>query len=322
MKYRIGIDLGGTKLAVGVVDPAGTVVSQAVTYDHRDADGEGLIDCMERNIDDALSHLGVERNRVETVGVLFPGHIRWPDGVALTSSNLNIGKDFRLKELLQDRIRIPVVADNDANGQTLAEHRFGAGRGSRHMVFLTVSTGIGGGIIIDGKLYRGATGTAGEFGHMIVEASGRISCTCGNKGCLMSMASGIALPLAVRRVANLLSDRGGPVVLPDGCVDFDHLDGIMLAGGVRERNDLCNQIISDFATYVGIALYNIFQILNPERVVLGGGLLNLPDIFFDAIKSACYGRARGMMYDAMEIRKGELGGAAGIVGAAFLDGEC
>jgi glucokinase len=317
-RYRIGVDLGGTKLAVGVVDAAGRILGESVTHDHNGLAEEDVLGCIERNVDAALSSAAAARSDVKGVGVLFPGHIRWPDGVTLTTSNLPGFKCFPLRERTEKLLGIPCLADNDANAQTLGEFRYGAGVGMDPMVFVTVSTGIGGGIIIDGKPYRGFTGTAGEFGHMIIDASEGRRCTCGNHGCLMSAASGLAIPEAARRAAKRLESSGACADLPAGCGDFAVLDGATLSSGCADGNELCRAVVEEFARYIGVGLYNIFQMLNPKGVVLGGGLLNLPEFFFETAVDTCYELAGPMMYDRMEIRRGLLGGKAGILGAASL----
>jgi glucokinase len=316
--YRIGVDLGGTKLAVGVVDCNGNIMGECVTYDHVNLSEEEVLNRIVRNVDRALFAAGISRNDVSGVGVLFPGHIRWPDGITLTTSNLPGFKNFHLREKMEALLAIPCLADNDANAQTLAEYHYGAGIGLDPMVFLTVSTGIGGGIIISGKLYRGFTGTAGEFGHMIVDVSSGQRCTCGNYGCLMSLASGIVIPKVAERIAKRLSAEGACSDLPDGCHDFDELNGSMLVAGCADENELCKAIVKEYARYIGIGMYNIFQILNPMGIVLGGGLLNLPDFFFDEAMTTCYNLAGNMMYDRMIIRRGLLGSKAAVIGAASL----
>jgi glucokinase len=317
-KYRIGIDLGGTKLAVGIVDQDWRIVAETVSHDHTCCDEEGILDRMARNIDDALGKIGATRSEAAGVGVLFPGHVRWPEGITLTTSNLPCLKGYPLREALQRRLGMPVIVDNDANAQALAEHRFGAGRGTRNMVFLTVSTGVGGGIIINGEIYRGATGTAGEFGHMIVAAGSDAMCTCGNRGCLMALASGIAMRQAAARNAAVLEARGQTSDLPASCPDIDDLDGERLRNGILEDNQLCRSIAEEFGTYIGIGIYNIFQILNPELIVIGGGLLNLPDLFLETARKVFREKARDMMHDELEIRNSELGSQAGMLGAAAI----
>jgi glucokinase len=316
--YYAGIDLGGTKLSAGLVTETGEVAAEVVTYDHCTGDEQEIINCMVRNIDKALSRVHAGRSDIRGVGVLFPGHVRWPEGITLTTSNLPTLRNYPLKDALSAALNLPVVVDNDANVQTLGEYKYGAGRGCRHMVFLTVSTGVGGGIIIDGHLYRGATGTAGEFGHMIVEASSSVTCPCGNHGCLMAMVSGLALRQTAKRTSDQFVHEGKPFELPSGCLDIDDLDGHMLSKGAMESNELCQSIIKEFGTYIGIGIYNVFQVLNPERVVLGGGLMNLPDLFFKTVQSVFLDKAKAMMYDRLDIRRGELGGQAGILGASVL----
>jgi len=316
--YRVGVDLGGTKLAVGVVDAEGKIFGETITYDHTGLSEETVMNRIERNVDTALAAASATRKDVKGVGVLFPGHIRWPEGVTLTSSNLPGFKNFPLRARMQERIGLPCLVDNDCNAQTLGEFLYGAGRGSEHMVFMTVSTGVGGGIVIDGKLYRGRTGTAGEFGHMIVDETGAQPCTCGNRGCLMGAASGIRIPDAAKRVADRLAVSGACAELPSGCAEYGGLDGIKLAAGCADGNELCRAVVAEFSRYIGIGMYNIFQMLNPQTIVLGGGLLNLPDYFFEGAAKTCYDLAGSMMYDRMDIKRGLLGGRAGILGAAAL----
>lgn len=317
-RYRVGVDLGGTKLAVGVVDPEGKVVGEKVSYDHKGLGEEEVLDRVERNLDEALAAMGASRAEVKGLGILFPGHIRWPEGVTLTTSNLPGFKNYPLRARTEERLRLPCLADNDANAQTLGEYRYGAGRGIDPLVFMTVSSGVGGGIVIGGSLYRGFTGTAGEFGHMIVDASSGRRCSCGNRGCLMGQVSGIAIPEAARKAADRLAAEGACADLPGGCADYGELDGAFLASGCAEGNELCRAVVEEFARYVGIGMYNIFQVLNPGAIVLGGGLVNLPDFFFEKARATCYELAGGMMYDRMQIRKGSLGAWAGVLGAAAL----
>ncbi|MGO8695580.1 MAG: ROK family protein [Rectinemataceae bacterium] len=318
VRYRIGVDLGGTKLAVGVVDAAGKIVGESVTHDHKGLAEEDVLCRIERNVDAALSRAGAARSEVRGVGVLFPGHIRWPDGVTLTTSNLPGFKCYPLRERTEKLLGIPCLADNDANAQAIGEFRYGAGVGMDPMVLLTVSTGIGGGIIIDGKPYRGFTGTAGEFGHMIIDSSLGRRCTCGNYGCLMGAASGLAIPEAARNLAGRLKSSGACADLPAGCEDFAGLDGTMLAAGCADGNELCRAVVEEFARYIGVGLYNVFQVLNPRCIVLGGGLLNLPEFFFEIAADTCFKLAGSMMYDRLEIKRGLLGGRAGVIGAAAL----
>jgi glucokinase len=205
--------------------------------------------------------------------------------------------------------------DNDANAQAFGEFKFGAGKGYNDMVFLTISTGIGAGIIINNKLYRGATGTAGEFGHTIVEPNSELTCTCGNKGCLMACACGMALPYLFKQKI-----RMGKISKLDLPRNFDKskISGQLLKKGLEMGDPVSKEIILDSGYYVGLGIYNIFQALNPPLIVLGGGLTNWGDFYLNKIKSTFYGFARDMIFDPVEIVISDIGDDAGVIGAAAL----
>jgi glucokinase len=183
------------------------------------------------------------------------------------------------------------------------------------MVFLTISTGIGAGIIINKKLYRGATGTAGEFGHTIVEPHSELTCTCGNKGCLMACACGMALPYLYAQ--KIREGKVSKLNLPSN-FNLAKLSGQILKKGLEMDDPVSKEIISDSAYYVGLGIYNIFQALNPPIIVLGGGLTNWGDFYLDKIKSTFYGLARDMIFDPIKIVISNIGDDAGVIGAASL----
>jgi len=204
--------------------------------------------------------------------------------------------------------------DNDANAQAFGEFRHGAGRGYQDQVFMTISTQIGAGVILGGKLYRGMTGTAGEIGHTIVDPASEETCPCGNRGCLIAMASGVALPGAFRRAFR--AGAASRLVSPAD-VDSGVIDGPLVARGLAERDAACLHVVADFASWLGIAVYNLFQIFNPEAIVLGGGLIHWGAPLLDGIRRRVKELARGMMYDEMPILPAALA-SSGIVGAASL----
>jgi glucokinase len=232
----------------------------------------------------------------------------------ITMSNLTGWAGFPLRERLQARFAVRVEVDNDANAQAFGEFKHGAGKGYRDQVFITISTQIGAGIILGGKLFRGMTGTAGEIGHTIVDPAGDETCPCGNRGCLISMASGVALPGAFRRA---FRDGATSRLVSEADLGSGTIDGPLVARGLAEGDEACLHVVADFASWIGIAVYNMFQIFNPEAVVLGGGLTNWGAPFFDGIRRKVKELARGMMYDELPILPAALT-ASGIVGAASL----
>lgn len=309
-----GVDLGGTKLSVGLVEQDGRLVDKVVAYDHtRKAEAELVL-----QIRDLVREL-LQRNRLDEsallgIGVGFAGHLRFKDGVVITSSNfpgLRI-KNFPLRKAIQEHFRVPVAVDNDANAQGYAEHRFGAGAGYDTVIFLTLSTGIGAGLVLDGKLYRGMTGTAGEFGHTIVEPSSDLVCGCGNRGCLFALAAGQSLPQLVKKKL----DRGLKTTLE--IEDLRRIDGRRIKEAVDRGDELARAVVLECADYVGIGLYNLFQIFNPPVIVLGGGLINWGPLYLERIEKKFYSLAGDMLFDPIQIALSKLGPDAGVIGAAAL----
>ena len=323
-----GIDIGGTKLAAGLVTPKGEIVRLRTTSDHTCMDEGCLMDLTADLVRGLCRDSNVALTDLEGVAVGMAGHMRSHDGMVLTTSNLKGFKRYPLARELSDRLGVRVILENDANCQAWAEYKFGVGRGHDDMVFVTVSTGIGAGIIINGKLYRGKTGTAGEIGHTIVDPNSDIVCTCGNRGCFMALASTLNLDqiarkksrrLANSRIFKLDSETGDTrdaiaYVKSDG----DRLDGRQVMHHAKRGDPVALEIINDYADYLGIMLYNIFQIFNPSAIALGGGLMNWEFGYFERMKKKFHVLARDMMYDPVEIMKAEIGEASGVLGAAAL----
>jgi glucokinase len=309
-----GVDLGGTKLSVGLVDEAGQVHDRLVTHDHTRKGEEAL--CLQ--IRDMIRAL-LERNRLAEanlagIGVAFAGHLRYSQGVVITTSNFPAFKmkNFPIRQAIQEHFRIPVIVDNDANAQGYAEFLFGAGRSYDTMIFLTISTGIGAGLVLNRHIYRGMTGTAGEFGHTIVNPASDIRCGCGNYGCLMSHASGLALPQLVRK--KLEAGMRSSLHLEDE----QEINGELLKRGLEAGDEVCRSVVLECADYIGIGLYNLFQIFNPPVIVLGGGLINWGPIYLRRIEEKFHELAGEMLFDPMEIALASTGQDAGLIGAAAL----
>ena len=183
------------------------------------------------------------------------------------------------------------------------------------MVFVTISTGIGAGIIINKELYRGTTGTAGEFGHTIVEPKSERICTCGNRGCVMACACGLALPHLFEQ--KLKEGKKSKLNLPANFI-MSRMSGQVLKQGLEMDDPVSKEVISDSGYYVGIGLYNLFQVLNPPIIVLGGGLTNWGEFYLDKIKATFHELARDMIVDPIEITISKIIGDAGVIGAAAL----
>ena len=309
-----GVDIGGTKLGLGLVSADGRLLVEETIHDHVRKSPDQVVAHIAALVPDLLKRLGLPLAALRGVGVGTAGHLRYKDGVIITMSNLTGWAGFPLRARLQACFAAPVDVDNDANAQAFGEFRHGAGRGYPDQVFMTISTQIGAGIILGGKLFRGMTGTAGEVGHTIVAPGSEETCPCGNRGCLIAMASGVALPGAFRRAF-----RAGATsrLVSEADLGSGRIDGPLVARGLAEGDEACRRVVADFASWIGIAVYNVFQIFNPQAIVLGGGLTNWGDPFFDGIRRKVRELARGMMYDELPILPATLS-ASGIVGAASL----
>lgn len=310
-----GVDIGGTKCSIALIDATGKIRDKIHTCAHIVGREGDLVACVTENIREIIRRNNLQESDLPGIGIGCAGHIRFRDGVIITTSNLKGFKNYPLREAIQAHFKIPVHLDNDTNAQAVGEHRFGAGRGFEEMVFVTISTGIGAGIIINGQLYRGTTGTAGEFGHTIVDPHSDLTCTCGNRGCVMACACGMALPHLFEQKLKM-----GMVSTLDLAPGFDHslINGEILKKGLDMDDPVSREVILDSGYYVGIGIYNLFQVLNPPLIVLGGGLTNWGDFYINKIKSTFFDLARDMIFDPVEITISEIIGDAGVIGAAAL----
>lgn len=318
-----GVDIGGTKLAIGLVALDGRVIDAVTRYDHVQKEPEGIVAEIAETIRGLLERGGYDEGQLLGVGVGTAGHLRYREGVLITMSNLHGFKGFPLRAALQRSLRAPVNVDNDANAQAYGEYRYGAGRGYEDQVFMTVSTQIGAGVILGGRLFRGMTGTAGEIGHTIVEAHSDLVCPCGNRGDLIAVASGYALPTVFQKKidSGMRSKLAESEAAERGAFRLADVDGAFVKRGLELGDAVCVDIVKDYADYIGVGVYNIFQVFNPQAVVLGGGLLNWGESFLEGITRRFHALAREMLYDPIAIVRDELGPNAGVVGAASLSLE-
>lgn len=304
-EYIIGIDAGGTKVAYGLFDRAGTLLDRCQHPTDAQADGPALCDKMIETIHALLENNGLTLAQLHGVGVCMPSFIEFDKGyIHLTSAIVNI-RDFYMRDYLQERLGVPVVLDNDSNCAALAEYRRGAGRGARHMIYCAVSTGVGAGIIIDGKLFRGSYGWAGENGHMLSTPDEGLSCGCGNRGCYMSRISGRHLPERMRAREQQA-----------GIENSERWNGEKLLRAYEAGDPLAKAELDSMARQLGILAFNMYQFLNINLFVFGGGLVNFGD--------ALFGRAKEIFdeYDHVKMpvafKFAELKQDFGIIGASEL----
>jgi glucokinase len=310
--YVIGVDIGGTKLLAGAFD-ADLTVSHRTNRPVLGLDQNELLEM----IADAVAHIRTSVGRVDAVGFGIPCTFDRRTGVAVQAVHLPL-RDLPFASVMSERLGLPVVADNDGNCAALCEARAGAARDARDMVMLTLGTGIGSGIVIDGKLYRGSTGAGAEIGHMVVNADGP-PCHghCPNFGCLEVMASGTAL---VRYVSLAVSRR------PDTPVGRALEEGRELTGPLvtelAEAGDpVALEAIAAIGRNLGIGLANVVNIFNPEVVVIGGGVIAAGELLLGPAREVMHARALAPNRDVVRIEPAAYGPESGMVGAAIMARE-
>jgi len=306
----IGVDIGGTKIAAGVVDGLGHVV------DLRRADTPGAgPEAIEQAITDAVSGLRA-RHEVVAVGIGAAGWIGSDRATVLFAPHLS-WRDEPLQRALAARIDLPVVVENDANAAAWAEYRFGAGRGCSVLTCITLGTGIGGAVVIDGRLYRGAFGVAGEFGHMSVVPDGR-RCACGNRGCWEMYASGRALARDAREIAEVSPVTAATLIgMADG--DPRAITGPMVTEAARGGDPAALEVFAEMGRWLGRGLASLAAALDPQMFVLGGGLSDAGDLLLRPAAETFHSSLSGRGHrPAAQVRLAQLGPWAGLVGAADL----
>ncbi|MGE5672295.1 MAG: ROK family protein [Mycobacterium leprae] len=311
--YLLGIDIGGTKLAAGVVSLTGEILSQDRVPTQAQEGPGPVIDRLVVLCRQVIAASGVDPAAIQEAGVGCGGPLDPHTGVIMEPPNLPGWVDVPLVDKLQAALGMPVYLDNDANAAALGEHRFGAGRGVANMVYLTVSTGIGGGVIVGGRLYQGENGNAGEIGHMTVDYNGR-PCNCGGRGCLEAYASGTSIAARAREAI----EAGEPSAMLELAGSVDRITAETLDSAMQNGDALANRIWDETLTILGAGIANVVHIFNPRRVVLGGGITNFGDRLFDPVRRIALGRVMAPIAGVVEIVPAQLGGLVGVLGAAAV----
>ena len=316
-KLAIGIDFGGTKILAGVVNvETGQLIGTGKKKTRQPHEQNDVIERIASVVDEAIAESGVDRKKISALGIGAAGMVNRQKGILLNAVNLGL-QELPLTAPLSERYGIPAKLGNDVEVATLGELHFGAGRNCNNFLCVFVGTGIGGGIVFDGKQYRGATGTAGEIGHIVIEPDGRL-CGCGGHGCLEAYASRTAVAKDV--VADL--HRGLDSMVRD---KVDMTKGILrsksLSQAVQANDEVVTRAITNAAKYMGTGLATAVNLLNPQRIIMGGGLIEAVELYFEvAAREARYKGLR-IATKKIEIVKAELGDYAGIIGAALLNAK-
>lgn len=311
--FLLGIDIGGTKLAVGVLSLTGELVAWDRIPTLAEEGPERVIDRIVGLTRQVVARAGLQWSQVMAAGVGAGGPLDPVAGVVQEPPNLPGWINVPIVERLEQALGIPAYLENDANAGALGEHRFGAGRGIANMVYLTISTGIGGGIIVEGRLYRGENGNAGEIGHMSLVVGGR-PCKCGGRGCLEAYASGPSIAARAREA--VLAGESSLLVSLAGSPDAITAETVEEA--LHRGDPVATRIWDETTEILGAGLANVIHIFNPRRVVLGGGITNFGARLFEPVERIALSRVMPALASVVEIVPAELGELVGVLGAAAV----
>lgn len=308
----LGIDLGGTNISTGIVDENGNILIKASTPTIKGRDAEDILDDMAELSKKLMNELNVTEKDIEAIGVGLPGMIDKKKGLSIYANNLKFN-NTNIVEEMQKRIDLPCYIENDANCAAIGENVCGVAYGNENLIYITIGTGLGAGIIINGKVFDGSFGGGGEAGHMVIVAEGE-ECTCGRKGCWEAYASASAL----RREGRIAAAK-----YPNSKI-YDLVDGnikLIDAKTVFDAADLGDEVAIDiidmYIKYLAVGLVNLVNIFQPEAIIIGGGVCAQGDKLIDPLKEILSKRVYGGQLKT-KLCIATLGNDAGIVGAAML----
>lgn len=313
-KHVVGIDIGGTKLATVVADHTGKILFKTRNPTLTDKGPEYAIQILCDMVYETIDHVGLKQKDISGIGVSCGGPLDTETGVVYSPPNLPGWDAFPLKERLEMEFEIPTIIENDANASALAEYRFGGGRGYPSLLYMTMSTGIGGGIVINGEIYHGANDSAGEVGHQILLPNGP-KCGCGKRGCLESLCSG---PSIARRAKEGLENDPDSLILSfvDGCIESIKSEHVLEAA--RKDDKFACNLIDVTAYYMGWGIANAVNILNPNIVLLGTIAIAAGDILLEPIRKTVADLAMSRSAEVVKIMSAELGESLGDLAAVAL----
>ncbi len=312
--YVVGMDIGGTKLATVVADASGKILQKVRKPTETEKGPQHAVQRLLEMVDETIRLAGLKREDISAIGVSCGGPLDTKTGVIYSPPNLPGWDSLPLKALMEAEFHIPTTIENDANAEALAEWRFGGGRGHNYVLYMTMSTGIGGGIIANGQIYHGANDSAGEVGHQILLPNGPL-CRCGKHGCLEALCSG---PAIARRAQEAIRQQPNTALLEltNGNIDCVKSEHVLEA--VRNGDSLAISIMQETAYYMGWGIANLVNILNPEIVLIGTIAIAAGDLLLDPIRQTVADMAMQRPAEVVKIMPAQLGEAVGDLAAIAL----
>ncbi|WP_088103918.1 ROK family protein [Halalkalibacter urbisdiaboli] len=306
--YIVGIDLGGTQIRVGLFSDTGQLIDKRATLTLAQEGPDNVIERLITFIQAVITENSADGS-VSGIGIGSPGPLDVFEGVIKSPPNLPGWVNIPLRQILENQFNVPVYLNNDANAAVLGEYFHGGGKGKKNVVYLTISTGVGSGVIDNGQLQLGGNGSAAEVGHMIINPLGPL-CGCGNKGCVEAYVSGTGI---VNRMKKVLEEEGRASLLREMDVTTK-----AIFDAAQKYDPLALQLVEETRSYLGVALVNIIHLYNPEIIIFGGGVSKVGDYLFQPAIEFAKKKAMKPMADEIEFVQAQLGGDVGLIGAASL----
>lgn len=311
-KYRIGVDVGGTNVKLALVDLNGKIVYSNTTPTRADLGYEHSITNIQNAIEELMKETNSNKDSIEAIGFGFPGQIDYQAGVVRLLPNMPGWVEVPVAKIMEEKFGITTKLDNDVRVATLGELKYGAGKGCQNLVCITVGTGIGSGLVFNGKLIRGAKNAAGEIGHIKLTMGDGPICGCGDYGCFEAYASG---PSIVAEAKEYI--KGGKSSKFKELAT-EELSPYIVAQAALQGDAVAKRIFTKMGEIIGLGLTSVINLLNPERVIIGGGVADAGDILFNPVKETIAKRAMPIQASSVEIVPALLGNTAGVIGASLL----
>lgn len=312
--YYVGIDIGGMSIKAGIVDTEGNILIKDSIKTGSYKSYQTIVLEMADLINSLLKKLGISKNDLSGIGIGSPGTPDCKNGRIIYNNNLNF-KNVPLRDEMQKYINIPVYVDNDANCAALAESEVGGSKGTKNSVLITLGTGVGGGVIIEGKIYSGFNYAASEIGHTVIEYNG-VKCTCGRKGCWEVYASATGL---IRMTKETISKNPDSLMITLAQGNLDKIDAKTAFVAKRQRDEAAIEVVEKYTNYLAAGITNVINIFQPEVVLIGGGVSHEGEYLLKPLREKVYSEiycCDGIGITKIEVAR--MGNDAGIIGAAML----
>lgn len=315
MGKRIGIDVGGTNVKIALVDKSGKIIYSNSVPTYAKMGYEYTVNNIKQAIKDLMKETNTTAKDIDGIGFDFPGQVDYKTGVVKLAPNIPGWVNVPIAQMIEEEFHIPTRIDNDVRCAALGEMKFGAGQGCENFVCITVGTGIGSGLVVNGQLVRGASNAAGEIGHIKLQMKDGLICGCGDTGCLEAYASG---PSIVAMAQDYIKGGKSTKFREMAAAEGGEITPYMVAKAAEAGDPVAKRIFAIVGEYIGIGLTSVINLLNPEKVIIGGGVAEAGNLLLDPIRKTIKERAMVVAGSAVEIVPAQLGNSAGVIGASML----